>query len=584
MKKVWILLLTALFLAGCGNTNPSEQTEDSEQSREAVAFSDRDLDGGYEENGAVRIQLEGTKITASSNAVTVSGTTVQLTEEATYILSGTLNDGMVVVAAPKTAKLQLVLSDAHIKNETGAAIYIRSGDKVFLTLAEGTENSLENGGSFASVDEANVDGTLFSKEDLTVNGAGTLTVASPVGHGIVGKDGLVLAGGTLEINSAFHAVQAKDSVGISGVNLTATAGKDGIHCENKEDTSLGSVYIEDSALNLDVQGDGVSASGTLEIVSGNVKILAGGGSENGEKKQSDNWGGFMGGRPGDYGREEETAAEEEESSTSMKGLKAEKAVALSGGTYMINSADDGIHSNSSMVISGGSYEIASGDDGIHAEETLTIEKGTVNILESYEGLEALHVNISGGEIRLKASDDGINAAGGTDSSGFTGGRDGMFGGRGPGGGPGGMHGGNSDGSVVISGGTVYINASGDGIDANGTLEISGGHTTVLGPTQGDTATLDYDVSATISGGTFIGTGAAGMAQTFSDPKQGVIAVSVGSQAAGTEITLTDTDGKILVAYAPELSYQVVILSTPEILSGETYTITVGEQSAAFEAS
>ena len=176
---------------------------------------------------------------------------------------------------------------------------------------------------------------------------------------------------------------------------------------------------------------------------------------------------------------------------------------------------------------------------------------------------------------------GLNAAGGTDSSGTTGGRDGMFGG-GPGG-SGGMSP-SSNGSITISGGTLHINASGDGIDANGSLTISGGYTVVVGPTQGDTATLDYDTTAMITGGTFIGTGASGMAQTFSDSEQGVVAVSVGNQSAGTTVTLTDQNGKTLLSVTPELSFAVVILSSPDIVSGETYTITVGSVSGEFEAS
>ena len=142
----------------------------------------------------------------------------------------------------------------------------------------------------------------------------------------------------------------------------------------------------------------------------------------------------------------------------------------------------------------------------------------------------------------------------------------------------------SNGSIVISGGNLYIKASGDGIDANGTLLISGGYTVVVGPTQGDTATLDYDISATITGGTFIGTGASGMAQTFSNSVQGVIAVGVGNQSSGTAITLKDQNGNLLLSYTPELSFSVVILSSPEIVSGERYTITVGSASGEFEAS
>ena len=228
-----------------------------------------------------------------------------------------------------------------------------------------------------------------------------------------------------------------------------------------------------------------------------------------------------------------------------------------------------------MTIRGGTFEIASGDDAFHADETLTIAAGTINITQSYEGLEGLHVIVSGGDITLQASDDGLNAAGGTDSSGSTGGRDGMFGGRGMS---------SSNGSITISGGTLNVTAYGDGIDANGTLDITGGHTTVCGPTQGDTSTLDYDKRATISGGTFIGTGASGgMAQTFSDLKQGIINISVGNQSAGAEIILTDNKGNTVLTYTPPLSFGIVIYSSPDIITGETYTVTVGSRSGEITA-
>ena len=272
-------------------------------------------------------------------------------------------------------------------------------------------------------------------------------------------------------------------------------------------------------------------------------------------------------------------------STSMKGIKAGGELSIYGGSFVIDSADDAVHSNSSVMVTGGEFEIASGDDAFHADDTLSISSGTINITESYEGLEALHLEISGGDISLVASDDGLNAAGGVDSSGMTGGRDGMFGGSGFGG-RGNMGGGmsSSGGTIVISGGTLYVNASGDGLDANGTIEISGGYTTVVGPTQGDTATLDYDTSAVITGGTFIGSGASGMAQTFSSSEQGVISINMGSQAAGTTITITDTEGSTLATFSPELPFSIIIFSSPSVVSGETYTVTAGAVSERTTAS
>ena len=160
---------------------------------------------------------------------------------------------------------------------------------------------------------------------------------------------------------------------------------------------------------------------------------------------------------------------------------------------------------------------------------------------------------------------------------------GGFGGGGPGGRPRTATGGTSDGSIIISGGTIYINASGDGIDANGSLAISGGHTTVCGPISGDTAVLDYDNRASITGGTFIGTGSYMMAQSFSESGQGVIAISVRNQSAGTLITLTDSDGNTVFDLEPMLPFAIVILSSPDMIKGEEYTITVGSASGTFTA-
>ncbi len=546
-------------------------------------FTERDGKTEYDESKAVTIKLNGTSATASSNSVNISGSRVTITEEATYVISGELTDGMLIVNAKDTAKLQLVFNGVDVTSKTSAALYILEADKVFLTLAEGTTNTLANGGSFVAIDDNNIDAALFSKQDLTLNGKGSLTVTSPAGHGIVCKDDLVVTGGTYIVNSSSHGLDANDSVRIANANFTIDAGKDAIHCENTEDTAKGFIYISSGSIKAEAEGDGIAASAYLQIEGGEIDLLIGGGAQNGDKASSGNYGGFMGGGHGGMrpGSSQSSTTTTDENSASMKGIKAANSLLISGGTFKIDSADDSVHSDVSVTINGGTFELASGDDAIHAEETLTITAGTFNITESYEGLEALNIDVKGGEFKIVASDDGLNAAGGTDSSGTTGGRDGMFGGGKHGMG-GGMSSGN--GSIIISGGNLYVKASGDGIDANGTLTISGGYTVVTGPTQGDTATLDYDRSAMITGGTFIGTGASGMAQTFSDSEQGVIAVSVGNQSAGTKIVLKDKSGNIIIEHTPELNFAVVILSSPDIKKGESYTITVGSGSGEFEAS
>lgn len=605
------LSLVVTMFSSCGKSETDGASDNSSNSSDSSAtanfaesdadmFTERDMDATYDVNNSVTIKLGGDTATASSDAVKISGSTVTITDEGTYVISGTLDDGMIVVNAEETDKPQLVFDGVSVNSETSAPLYIIEGDKVFVTLASGSKNTLTNGGTFEAIDDNNIDGAVFSKQDLTFNGSGSLTVNSPAGHGIVCKDDLVFTSGTYAINSASHGLDANDSVRAANVAVTIAAGKDGIHAENSDDETLGFVYISSGTYGVSGEGDGISAAAYMQLEGGTFDIVSGGGSANAAAQTSESWGGFMGGQggkggmggkdgmggamPGGKGGNapmDVAAGDTDDSSTSIKGLKSSGSMLINAGTFKIDSADDAVHSNASITVNGGTFNIASGDDGFHADEALTITSGTIDITESYEGLEALNVSVKGGDISLVASDDGLNAAGGTDASGFGGERgNDMFGGMGGKGGPGGA---SSNGSVVISGGDLYVNASGDGIDANGYLEITGGYTVVCGPTQGDTATLDYDTSATISGGTFIGTGASGMAQTFSDSKQGLISVSVGNQTAGTEITLKNSSGKTIVSHTPELSFSVVILSSPDIVSGETYTIDVGGTTADFEA-
>ena len=395
---------TGTVTTGDGTTSNSDPVDVDFSQTDADMFTDRDSRTEYDASKAVTIKLNGTTATASSNSVKISGSTVTITEEATYVISGTLSDGMIVVNAPETAKLQLVFNGINITKSTSAALYIIEADKVFVTLAEGTENTLANGGSFVAIDENNIDGALFSKQDLTFNGTGSLTVTSPAGHGIVCKDYLVFTGGTYMVNSASHSLDANDSVRIAEAALTIDAGKDAIHCENSEDAAKGFIYISGGTIKAEAEGDGIAASAYMQIADGTIDLLVGGGSENGSKAHSDIFGGFMGGghgggRPGQMGSNDSQSTTTEENSTSVKGLKAANGMLISGGNITVNSADDAIHSDVSLTINGGTFALASGDDAVHAEDTLTVTAGKIDISESYEGLEALHIDVQGGDAR-----------------------------------------------------------------------------------------------------------------------------------------------------------------------------------------
>ncbi len=607
MKKINIfcaIFLTVVVLcSGCrsdqilspsqaSNAENSAVSSSSETKTAALLtdddmFTKRDGESQWDLANSISIQLNQTNVACNANGVMVDGTTVTITKEGTYVLSGSLQDGTIVVDAGEQDKLQLVLNNASVASNQSAALYVRNADKVFVTLADGTVNTLSNGGTFVSVDDNQIDGAVFSKQDLTFNGNGKLTVTSPTGHGIVCKDDVVFMSGTYTVDAALHGVDANNSVRVKDGAFAITSGKDGVHAEHSEDTSLGYVYVAGGKFTATTDGDGVSASAHMQINNGEFQLLCGGGNQNGETHQSTEQfghGGMM--HPDGMAGVTENTVNATQEDVSAKGLKAGGELYVADGRFTIDSADDGVHSNASVTVKNGKFTVMSGDDGFHSDETLTVHNGTIAVTESYEGFEGLHINLLGGDITLTSSDDGLNAAGGTDQSGFGGPHGGgdRFGGGMPPQGGGHMGGqASSDGSISISGGNLTVHASGDGIDANGTLEISGGNVAVHGPTMGDTAVLDYDLSATISGGTFVGTGAMQMAQTFSDSTQGVLSISVGNQPAGTSVTVQQADGATLYSCEPPLDFAILIVSTPQLVKGETYTITVGSQSASFAA-
>lgn len=480
-----LLLAFALTLSSCGSaadTGSSAVTTTAASLDNAVSksemFTERDLSDDYDESEAETITLSGNSAkTSAASGVSIDGSTITISAEGVYVVSGSLSDGQIIVDADETAKVQIVLKDASVTSSDSAALYVKSADKVFVTSAAGTENTLANGGSFTADGDTNVDGAVYAKDDITFNGSGSLTVTSPAGHGIVGNDDVKFGGGTYVITASGHGVKANDSARFAESDVTITAGsdKDGVHVADSD--------IEDAA-----------------------------------------------------------------------------------------------QSESFFYMADGSLTINAQDDGIHADAKVIIEGGSIIINESYEGIEGLSIQISGGSTTLTATDDGLNAAGGNSTSG-----NGAFGGDDWNGG-GMMNDGGTDGSIVISGGNVSITAGGDGVDSNGSVEITGGYTVVQGPSSGDTSALDYNSTAMISGGTFIGTGGAGMAENFSSASQGLIAVSTGNQSAGSSVTLKDAAGNVIAEVTPALDYAVVYISTEDMVQGETYTLTAGTYSESITLS
>lgn len=488
-----------------------------------INFTDRDKSSEYDESSAVKITLNGSSAVVSGSGANISGSTVTITSAGTYIISGSLSDGQIVIAASDSDKVQLVLNNAEINCNTSAAVYVKSADKVFVTLPAGTTNSLGGGTEYVQTDDNTVDGVIFSKSDLTLNGTGTLKIDADYRHGIVTKDTLCITGGTYVIDAVKTCLAGKDGIKILDGSFTLTAGSKGLNSGNDDDAKEGSIYI-------------------------------------------------------------------------------------AGGTFTIKSEDDSIHADGSCIIAGGTYTIAAGDDGIHANYDTVITDGSITITDSYEGIEGRRITVSGGTINLTASDDGINAAtgGSSDEQQMPGGQKGEFGGFGRQKGadvqsqdgqqsqemqmpqdgqqpqemqaPASRSASDDDVYVKITGGTITVNAGGDGIDSNGNLYITGGTVYVAGPTSNGDGALDYEEEASITGGTLIAAGSSGMAQGMgSNSTQCSMLVNLSETiAAGSVISLKDSSGNVLISWTSPKQFSSVVISTAELAQGSTYTLVIGD--------
>lgn len=429
-RSTAIVLCALLALSGCGTQTSSEGSTPPEPSasEEAAAatvsttdtasqFSDRDLEGTYDESAAIAIQLNGDSAVCDSDAVTIEDGQIIIGAEGVYLLSGTLTDGQIVVNAGETDKVQLVLAGADITSSTSAAIYALEADKVFVTLAEGTENTLTNGGEYVAIDDNNIDAVIFAKTDLTLNGSGSLAINAQAGHGVVSKDELTITGGTFQLYT----------------------------------------------------GEG---SASVEMTSSDAGQMGGGPWGNGTVASAD-----------------AAAAATEEDSVSQKGIKGESTYTINGGMFTIDSADDCLHAGGAMTLAAGEFTLSSGDDAVHCDAALTIESGTFTIPYCYEGIEGLSITIEDGVFDVVSNDDGLNAAGGADSSGF--------------GGFGGWQQDNfasaSDSFITINGGTFIVVSTGDCIDSNGSVTINGGTLELTCNGSGNTA-LDCNGTYTNNGG------------------------------------------------------------------------------------
>jgi hypothetical protein len=536
----------------------AQQNSEIASSLISVEYDRDDLDSSAGSSDVSYIALEGDSIAFEGSGATASGNIVTITSAGTYSISGTLDDGQIIVQTEDEETVVLVLNGAHITCSTGAPIHVVNAEKTVITLADGTENDVIDGGSYiladAESDEPNA--AIFSEDDLTINGNGSLTVNANYRNGIASKDDLKITGGSITVNAVNDGIKGRDSVAVRDGTITVNAGGDGMQSHNDEDAEKGYIAIEGGTLNITAGLDGIQAETSLLVSGGDITITSGGGSLNNSTDGGGIWGGR--GMEGNPNKPTESA----------KGLKAGVDITITAGTINIDSSDDSIHTNNSITINGGDILLASGDDGMHADSTLEINGGSVSITKSYEGIESAAITINGGNIHIAASDDGINAAGGADGSAMDG-RPGQN-----------RFDLSGDYHLSVTGGYVFLDAYGDGIDVNGTIDMTDGVVIVNGPTDDWNGPLDYLGTFNMNGGFLVAVGSSGMAQapSTSSAQYSVMHNFISRQAAGTMVHIETESGEDVLTFVPTKEYQSVLLSSPELENGVTYVVCSGGSS------
>ena len=362
-KIIAVLCAACLLLcaAGCGsggNAPASEAPADTTSGGESVTASYSANSGGVLDTADVFTgrDLKQTADTSDAEDITVqSGKDVDITAEGVYVITGTAENCTVRVDADGSEKVQLVLSGVNIKNDSTPAIYVVNADKCFITTAEGTENTLSVSGKFTADGSTKTDAVIFAKDDIVLNGLGTLRVDSAMGNGVTGKDGVRITGGVYNVTAAGHGFEANDHIAVCGdADITVNADEDGLHAENDDDDALGWILLADGTLNISVGSDGIHANSVCQIDDGTITVKAG------------------------------------------EGIEA-TYVQFNGGNVSIDAADDGVNAgwksdayDATVEITGGEISITVGQgdtDGIDSNGDVIISGGTVNITASMSAID-----------------------------------------------------------------------------------------------------------------------------------------------------------------------------------------------------
>lgn len=519
--------------------------------------------------------------TSDGVAPTVENNVYTISEAGTYKISGKLANGQIYIDA-EDKEVELELNETSISCDFAAPIYVKTADSVDIKVKKETTNYIydnrENYDDSEDNDEVGSGAIYIDDGDFKIKGTGTLSIIAYANNGIHGKDDVTIKNATLVIKAVNNGIKGNDSVTIEETpSIDIICGNDGIKTKNsdlsKKGKQRGDVTITGGQISINSYGDGIDASyravisdGVKEDDDGNqtptspvLNIYT---NKYSAYTTSSSKANRPGGWPGWGGNE---SSNKEKAESSAKGIKASEDVVISGGTIYTETYDDSLHGNAesddekilldngnyangNVTISGGVLKLNASDDGVHADGTLDISGGIILVRgdhqdttgESYEGIEGNIINISGGDITVFASDDGVNA----------------------------------QTSINISGGrldvTVSPNGDKDGIDSNGTITITGGIVITRGPNSNNMSPIDADGTISVNGGTLVVIGKSSSSGGWGGrPGPGGGGMGEGTIQTGSGITTSTSSSGL------SLGSHTVTFSSLEITYTNSYTYSGG---------
>lgn len=595
-----VILAMCLMTSGCGSQNYTTNNKNTDTTvTSSITAQDTNVTHADDaDNYKTEITGEFSITSTDGSTITQNDSVYTITQAGEYTVTGLLSEGQIVVNADDNAEITIVLNGTSITCSNGSPIYIKNADNVKIKSEENTYNCIVDARAEAddnsdNSSSENGNAAIYAACDLKLVGKGALSVTGNYNNGIQSKDDISIKNVTIKVNAVNNAIKGNDEVAIESGEIIAISRKgDGIKTSNSslstKGKQKGNVIISGGNIDIYAACDGIDAAYGVDVSGdGNLNIYTDTYSDYSEAVAADNSGSSASsvGNPPDmnnsssnYGNNPDmkgnfgggnraangmpgnnSSRNSSKKSYSTKGIKAESEINISGTAINISSTDDGIHANSDsgvletgedgkgiISISGGTITISTGDDGIHADKELNITDGYINVLTSYEGLEAITINISGGQSFVYAADDGINACTGD---------------------------GSSTPLINITGGYVDVTTGSgdtDGIDSNGSYTQSGGMVFVKGGSSSGqvSGSIDVDGNITITGGTCVALG--GICETPVNSVNAYVFSSVSFNAGSYSVK--DSSGNEIISFTLNNSYSNGWICASALTTNTEYTL------------